>query len=100
MIWFLHRLGPCSAIARYAGSASASAHWAAEFQVEHIQGEVIAVARFSGGIVLLVREAVAMAGANANFEFGQGYCPEVRDEDEIPEGSDAGNRDGADAFDQ
>jgi len=41
-----------------------------------LQGEhVRPVARLSGGIVLLVREAVAMAGSNANFEFGQATVP-------------------------
>lgn len=41
-----------------------------------------------------------MAGSDADLDFGQSYGPKVRDEDDIPEGLDAGNRNRSDAFDQ
>ena len=41
-----------------------------------------------------------MAGSDADFDFGQSNGPKVRDEDDIPERPDAGNRNRPDAFDQ
>src|SRR5258706_16200690 len=94
------RLRPCGAVGRNAAGEHGPAADAAHMHVEHVQSEVVAVARLlRRPTPRFVRKAI-VDGLDADLDFGQGDGPKVRDEDYVPERSDPGNRNRPDAFHQ
>ena len=72
---------------------------APQVHVQHVQCEVIAVARLLRRAALgLVRRAIVRR--DANFDFGQRHGPKVRNKNDIAERLDSRNRNRPDAFDQ
>src|SRR5580658_2620060 len=96
---FEFRLRCSVTVSRSVSGNYVSAAHAAQPHVQHVQGEVVAVAwlRERTTFRLYGRAIVA---SDADQHFGQGHGPKIRDENDVPECLDSRNRNRPDAFDQ
>ena len=85
-------LGIALAVARNRGTVLTSGSRAAQTYIQHVQGEVIAVARLRWTIAFVLPE-VAVAVLDADLEIGQIDGAKVSNKDGIPERPDSGNFD-------